>query len=117
MLIPDIDSISYYIQYQKVVLIKKINEYLLTMMNHHTDALIDQFEKITKHSIFCIDTYDYRENIDGYPRLRIEYKGDPQPRVYEKMEATLIHHIYQNVDRKLQKQANLTIKVISDTPA
>ncbi len=79
-------------------------------MDHHTDSLISQFKQITNHDIVCIKNYDYRDNIDGHPWVRIEYLNDPQPRVYKKMEAILIHHIRQNLDRSLQKQAKFKIE-------
>lgn len=117
MIIPNIGVVANYLQYKKQESIQCIKQLLLDLMDRHTDSLIEQFTQITGYSIFAIVSYEYWPEIDGAPMVRINFANDPQPRVYTKMEAMLIHQIRQNVDRRLEKQADLTIKATVNTPA
>lgn len=117
MLSVDVSQVPYYLEHKKQRGIQIIKEYLVKIMDCHTDSLIDQFKKITGYNIFSIASYEYWPDVDGYPMVRINYLNDPQPRVYRKIEATLIHHIYANTDKYLEKQAALMIQADHDTAA
>lgn len=117
MLSVDMNVVWHYLEYKKHKSIQIIKEYLLKIMDFHTDNLIDQFKTITGYSMFSIASYEYWPDVDGYPMVRINYLNDPQPRVYRKIEATLLHHIYENTDKYLEKQAALIIQADHDTLA
>jgi len=64
MLLPDIQVMQYYLHHKKHSAIQYAKAMIAKLFDHYTDRSMDAFTKQTGHSIFEVDTYEHRDNVD-----------------------------------------------------
>lgn len=64
MLLPDMQVIHYYLRHKKQTAIQYTRAMIAQLFDHYADRLMNAFTKETGHSIFQVDSYEHRDNVD-----------------------------------------------------
>jgi hypothetical protein len=110
MLLPDMKVVQYYLKDKKHSAVQQLKSMIAKVFDHYTDTLVDSFKEETGNSIFEVDTYEHRDNVDGKPMIRINFLNDSKVHVYHGIRAQYIHAMYANLWPYLDKQAKFKIE-------